>query len=156
MAAVHAGWRGTAQRIVPNAIAFFQSHGSNLADLRIAIGPAISGEVYQVSENVAVEVGMSILGEKIYRETIGEGGKGNKREILKALFEMENSPLLEDEQPGRARLDVKRVNQIQLQQLGIKDEQIAISPHCTYQQPDRFFSYRRTKEKKVQWSGIVS
>ncbi|MEL6763948.1 MAG: laccase, partial [Cyanobacteria bacterium J06607_6] len=26
----------------------------------------------------------------------------------------------------------------------------------TYQEPDRFFSYRRSHEKKVQWSGIVS
>ena len=177
VAAVHAGWRGTAQRILPNAISLFQSRGSNLDDLRIAIGPAISGEVYQVSENVAVEVGMSILWDKVDKVDKGDkGDKGDKvdkrcdpgdfqspkerapreGEILKALFEMKNSPLLEDEQPGRVRLDVRRVNQIQLQQLGIEDEQIAIATHCTYQQPDRFFSYRRSKEKKVQWSGIVS
>ncbi|MGL4879763.1 MAG: laccase domain-containing protein, partial [Waterburya sp.] len=48
-----------------------------------------------------------------------------------------------------------RVNQIQLEQLGINPENIAIAPYCTYQQSDLFFSYRRTGEKKVQWSGIA-
>ncbi|MGK7891953.1 MAG: laccase domain-containing protein [Leptolyngbyaceae cyanobacterium] len=33
---------------------------------------------------------------------------------------------------------------------------MAIAPYCTFQDPDQFFSYRRTREKKVQWSGIVS
>jgi len=32
----------------------------------------------------------------------------------------------------------------------------AIAPYCTYQTPEYFFSYRREKQKKVQWSGIVS
>ncbi|VEP11733.1 Polyphenol oxidase [Hyella patelloides LEGE 07179] len=170
VAAVHAGWRGTAQRIVQKAIALFQEDGSNLADLRIAIGPAISGEVYQVSETVAAEVGKSILVAEI-KKIVGdiptqllyeENHKSTellhsaKKDILKALFEIENSPLLEDEQPGRVRLDIRRVNEIQLQQLGISDQQIAVSNHCTYQQPDYFFSYRRSKQKKVQWSGIVS
>ena len=58
-AAIHAGWRGTAQRIVPKAIAKFIETGSQLSDLRIALGPAIAGEVYQVSEDVAVKVGVS-------------------------------------------------------------------------------------------------
>ena len=157
VAAVHAGWRGTAQRIVPNAIARFQSAGSDLADLRIAIGPAISGEVYQVGENLAAQVGMSILKDKIDRDVPTERlYEESKEAILQELFAMENSPLLEDEQPGRVRLDVRRVNQIQLQQLGINNEQIAIAPYCTYQQSDYFFSYRRSKQKKVQWSGIVS
>jgi hypothetical protein len=48
------------------------------------------------------------------------------------------------------------VNELQLEQLGIHSEQIAIASYCTYQQPEHFFSYRRDKLKKVQWSGIVS
>jgi polyphenol oxidase len=150
VAAIHAGWRGTAQKIVAKAIARFLADGSNIADLLVAIGPAISGEVYQVSETVAIEVGKSIL------ETGEQESIGNKEETLQALFQLENSPLLEDEQPGRVKLDVRRVNQVQLQQLGIDNSQIAIAPYCTYQQPEYFFSYRRSKQKKVQWSGIVS
>jgi len=63
---------------------------------------------------------------------------------------------LDDPEPGRARLDVRRVNALQLEQLGLSSEQIAIAPHCTYQDPENFFSYRRSKQRKAQWSGIVS
>jgi polyphenol oxidase len=51
---------------------------------------------------------------------------------------------------------VRKVNAMQLEQLGIEPDQVAIAPYCTYQNPDLFFSYRRQPQKKVQWSGIVS
>ncbi len=147
VSAIHAGWRGTAKKIVPQAIASLMKMGSNLDNLRIAMGPAIAGEVYQVAETVAAEVGASIIPDaKTKTEAL----------ILKELTQLPNCPVLEDPTPQRVRLDVRRVNQIQLEQLGISSEQIAIAPYCTYQHSDRFFSYRRTKEKKVQWSGIVS
>ena len=143
-AAVHAGWRGTATKIVPKTIARFLDSGSSLQNLRVAMGPAIAGEVYQVSETVAAEVGASIC------------STDTTESILTTLQELPNSPILEDPQPGRVRLDVRRVNELQLEQLGISPEQIAIAPHCTFQEPEYFFSYRRNKLKKVQWSGIVS
>ena len=143
-AAVHAGWRGTAQQIVPEAIKRFQTEGSKLVDLVVAIGPAIAGRVYQVSETVAAEVGKSIVSQT------------NKAEILQALFALPDSPILPDKQSGRVRLDVRKVNQIQLLHLGFSESQISVAPYCTYQDQDYFFSYRRTKLKKVQWSGIVS
>jgi YfiH family protein len=144
VAAVHAGWRGTAQKIVPQAIARLQAQGSQLQDLRIAMGPAIAGEVYQVSEEVAAQVGSTVVSHN------------DERAIINALHELPNSPLLTDSHPGRVRLDVRRVNALQLERLGISTEQIAIAPYCTYQTTEHFFSYRREKQKKVQWSGIVS
>ncbi|MDF5725288.1 MAG: peptidoglycan editing factor PgeF [Rhizonema sp. PD37] len=144
VAAVHAGWRGTAKKIVPQTITQMQLHGSKLEDLRIAMGPAISGEVYQVSEQVAAEIGRSIISHD------------NEKFIVDALHELPNSPLLPDSEPGRVRLDVRRVNSLQLEILGISTEQIAIAPYCTYNSTEHFFSYRREKQKKVQWSGIVS
>ncbi len=144
VASVHAGWRGTASKIVPQAIARMQNQGSKLEDLRIAMGPAIAGEVYQVSEQVAAEVGSTILPHS------------DEKAIVDALHELPNSPLLPDPQPGRVRLDVRRVNALQMEMLGISSEQIASAPYCTYQTPEHFFSYRREKQKKVQWSGIVS
>jgi YfiH family protein len=142
--AIHAGWRGTALKIVPQAITRMQAQGSKLQDLRIAMGPAIAGEVYQVSEQVAAEVGNSIIPQN------------DEKAIVAALYELANSPLLPDPEPGRVRLDVRRVNALQLEQMGISLEQVAIAPYCTYQTPEHFFSYRREKQKKVQWSGIVS
>lgn len=147
VAAIHAGWRGTAARIVPNAIAKLIASGSCLEDLRVAMGPAIAGEVYQVSTTVATEVGATIIPQE----------QANTQEsILARLEQLANSPLFDDPEPGKVRLDVRRVNAIQLEQLGLHPEQIAIAPHCTYQQPEYFFSYRRSKLKQVQWSGIVS
>ncbi|WP_017315646.1 peptidoglycan editing factor PgeF [Mastigocladopsis repens] len=144
VAAVHAGWRGTALKIVPQAITRMQAQGSKLEDLRIAMGPAIAGEVYQVSEQVAAEVGNTIIPHN------------DEKLIVAALHELPNSPLLPDPEPGRVRLDVRRVNALQMEQLGISPEQVAIAPYCTYQTPEHFFSYRREMQKKVQWSGIVS
>jgi polyphenol oxidase len=144
VAALHAGWRGTAKKIVPLAIARLQSQGSKLDDLRIAMGPAIAGEVYQVSMEVAAEIGASIIPQE------------DEKKMITALNELPNSPLLEDPNPGKVRLDVRRMNILQLENLGISAEQIAIAPYCTFQTPEHFFSYRRENEKKVQWSGIVS
>jgi polyphenol oxidase len=144
VASVHAGWRGTALGIVPQAIARMQAQGSLLEDLRIAMGPAIAGEVYQVSEQVAAEVGKTIVPHK------------EENAILDALQELSNSPLFPDSEPGRVKLDVRRVNALQMEMLGISSDLIAIAPYCTYQSPEYFFSYRRDQLKKVQWSGIVS
>jgi hypothetical protein len=132
---------------VPNAIARLVESGSQIENLRIAMGPAIAGEVYQVSETVAAEVGTSLIPSDAATTT---------EEILEFLQQLPNSPILDDPKPERVRLDVRRVNALQLEQLGIHPEQVAIAPHCTYQQPEYFFSYRRNKLKKVQWSGIVS
>lgn len=145
VAAVHAGWRGTAAKILPLAIARFQNQGSDLTNLRIALGPAIAGEVYQVSAAVAAEVGASVLAQT-------EGPDS----ILQMLRQLPHSPILPDDHPGHVRLDVRRVNTLQLEGIGIAPSQIAIAPHCTYQDPKNFFSYRRDNQKQVQWSGIVS
>lgn len=145
-AALHAGWRGTAQKIIPEAVSRLLEMGSRIEDLRLALGPAIAGEVYQVTEYVAAEVGASLVKKE---ET------DTPETILAALESMDSPPIFPDPQPGRVRLDVRRVNALQAEQLGIPSENIAIAPFCTYQNSDRFFSYRRTKEKKVQWSGIL-
>jgi hypothetical protein len=76
--------------------------------------------------------------------------------ILEQLMDLPDPPILADEQAGRVRLDVRQVNALQLVQLGLEPKQIAIAPHCTYQDPERFFSYRRDGLKQVQWSGIIS
>jgi YfiH family protein len=144
VAAVHAGWRGTAAEIVPEAIVKFQRQGSELHDLRLAIGPAIAGEVYQVSEEVAAQVCATIV------NTIPENFS------LDAIYQLPQPPILEDPQPERVRLDVRRAIALQVEQLGIPAANVAIAPHCTYQEPEKFFSYRRDGQKKVQWSAIVS
>jgi polyphenol oxidase len=121
--------------------------GGSLNDIIVAIGPAIDGTVYQVTTQVGVEVCRSISLKPL---------SGDLEADVTELQSMPNSPLLTDAQAGRVRLDVRRVNQIQLEQLGVNPSQISIAPHCTFQEPEHFFSYRREKLKKIQWSGIVN
>lgn len=147
VAAVHAGWRGTALSILPIAIARFLESNSQLSDLRVALGPAISGEVYQVDLAVAAQVGSSLL---------PTDADLSSEDILEQLWQLKLSPLRSDPEPEKVRLDVRRVNTLQLEKMGFHPEQIAVAPHCTYQEPEHFFSYRRSREKAVQWSGIVS
>jgi polyphenol oxidase len=147
VAAVHAGWRGTAQGIVTRTVQRFLAAGSQPEQLVVAIGPAIDGEVYQVSTQVGAEVCLPILPQ------IQDLAPA---EIVQAVLALENSPLLPDAHPGRVRLDVRRANWFQLRQLGLAADQISIAPHCTFQEPENFFSYRREKLKRVQWSGIIS
>ena len=151
VAAVHAGWRGTAQKIVPAAVLRMQSQGSDLTDLRVALGPAIDGSVYQVKRAVAAEVGATVLPSELFAE-----GNFSEDAAIAHLLRIENPPLLSDPDEGRVRLDVRRINQMQLAQMGLDANCVAIAPHCTYQEPETFFSYRRTQEKKVQWAGIVA
>jgi polyphenol oxidase len=150
VSAIHAGWRGTAQKIVPQAIARLQANGSQLQDLRVVMGPAIAGEVYQVSEQVAALVGATLAP---ISTAAPDADFTQAMAVLRGII---NTPILDDPEPGRVRLNVRQVNALQLEQLGLSAEQVAISPHCTFQDAENFFSYRRSREKKAQWSGIVS
>jgi polyphenol oxidase len=169
VAAVHAGWRGTSLGIVKVAVTRLLAQGGSLDDIVVAIGPAIDGKVYQVTKQVGLEVCTSICqgqGFSSLREATPTRGfananapkplSGDLDADLTSLLAMPNSPLLPDEQAGRVRLDVRRVNQLQLEGLGVDPARISIAPHCTFQEPEYFFSYRREKLKKIQWSGIVS
>ncbi|MGF1495139.1 MAG: peptidoglycan editing factor PgeF [Microcoleaceae cyanobacterium] len=147
VAAVHAGWRGTAAKIVPAAIARFQAQGSQLGNLRIALGPAISGAVYQVDQTVARTLGETVLPD-IQRYDLPAA--------MIALSQLDERLVTEDAAPHKIRVDVRQFNQLQLEQLGLEAEQVASAPHCTYQEPENFFSYRRDGSKAVQWSGIIS
>ena len=52
IAAVHAGWRGTAARVLGAALDTLEARGVRLADLSAAFGPSISGERYEVGPEV--------------------------------------------------------------------------------------------------------
>ena len=116
-----------------------------MTDLRVAMGPAISGSVYQVSAEVAVQVGAGLLGET-----------QSEDELLDRLTQLPNSPVAKDSEPGKVLLDIRLAIAFQVEKLGISEQNVAIAPHCTYQNADDFFSYRRSGQKNVQWSGIVS
>lgn len=60
VAAVHAGWRGTVQEIVPKTIAAMKDRfGTDQDDLVIAIGPGIGRCCFEVGPEVSVQFGLS-------------------------------------------------------------------------------------------------
>jgi YfiH family protein len=135
VAAVHSGWRGTAQAILKNTLATLVAQGGKPAHLLCALGPAISGAMYQVGADVADRV-VSTL-----QTPVG---------------------IQKDDLPGHYRLDLRLVQRQQLIEMGIPPHNISIAPYCTYSRPDLFHSYRRSRQNndgdvgKVQWSGIYS
>ncbi len=138
VAAVHAGWRGTAAGILTKVLQVFLQGGIPASQIRIALGPAISGPAYQVSQEVADQVLRSLP-------------SGVDPQLA----------LWPDPAAGKVRLDLRWINFAQAQAQGIPPEHIAISPHCTFSQPQDFFSYRREGALRddqgrrcVQWSGI--
>jgi YfiH family protein len=52
LAAIHAGWRGTAQQIVKEGVEALVAQGSRRGDLMAALGPAIGACCYEVGEEV--------------------------------------------------------------------------------------------------------
>lgn len=146
VAACHAGWRGVAGRILPHAILLLEEAGSRRADLLVALGPAVSGEHYQVEREVSQQVAESLVSPAV----APPGGAGT----LEALRDC--GALAPDPSPGRDRLDIRIATRRQLEMEGIAADNISLCPLCTVALPLLFHSWRRDQVKAVQWSGIVS
>ena len=115
-AAVHAGWRGTVQSIVLNAIGKLREYyGTKPADLIAAIGPAATGRNYEVGQDVI--------------DAFGEKFPGTDH-------------LFTPTKPGHALIDLHRANRDQLVSAGVDPGSISIAPFCTMERTDLFFSYR--------------
>ncbi len=72
IAAIHAGWRGTVQEIVPKTVeAMKEKFGSRPEDLVVAIGPGIGPCCFEVGPEVASQFGLSGRGKVDLAETIG-------------------------------------------------------------------------------------
>jgi YfiH family protein len=119
-AAIHAGWRGTANSIVKNTVEKMrQIYGTNAKDLICAIGPAASGKNYEVGQDVidAFEENFSTCGN-LFTKT----------------------------REGHALVDLHLANKEQVSSIGVLPENIFIAPLCTLERMDLFFSYRIEKK----------
>ena len=124
VAAVHAGWRGTVQRIAKKAVeTMTAAYGSAPADLMAQIGPGISLQSFEV-------------GQEVYDAFAAEG------------FCMEAIACLMPANQGTERgekwhIDLPLCNRQQLVEAGVINEQIHTLPICTYEHHDDYFSARR-------------
>ena len=117
MAAIHAGWRGTAGRITERTVADLMQQGVNPRNAIAALGPAACAECYEVGQDVIDR----------YRKEFG---------YWRTLF----ADFRED---GKAHLDIYAANIQQLIFCGFTEERIHVAEHCTMHENDLFFSYRR-------------
>lgn len=131
IAAVHAGWRGTVQRISQKVIDFMHElYGTNGADLKAVIGPGIGPESFQVGQEVA--------------DAFAEAGFPMEQ-ILKDCGP--KAPTADNPMNGGLHIDLWLANQLLLEQSGVKSQNIQMAGICTYRNNDRFYSARREGNK---------
>ncbi len=114
IAAVHAGWRGLAAGIVDNTVEAFDAPAS---ELMVYLGPAIGPKAF--------EVGADVL------------------EAFSKRFSCEAATFFEpiSDKQGHYLADLYGLARLALRRLGVT--QVYGGEYCTYDEPTRFYSYRR-------------
>jgi len=140
VAAVHAGWRGTLQRIVVKAIGKMQMHfGTKPADLLAAIGPSIAGCCYEVGTEVAAEFKSQFPNASEWFDELRTGDEPNPLQWLNMKPPGHQPP------PKSVLLDLRKANRAQLFEAGLPSRNISVSDLCTACHGDLFFSYRKER-----------
>jgi len=119
MAAIHAGWRGTAARIVDAVLDRLEERGVAPASLFALFGPSISGEAYEVGPEVAGALIASSGGSPLPERAVVPGAG------------------------DRHHVDLGLINETFLLARGLVPERIRRPPLCTLGDPRLFPSYRR-------------
>lgn len=117
VSAVHAGWRGTAGGIVPNAVKALRELCGKGASIYAAIGPCIGACCF--------EVGCDCVDE--FDRLCG-------RELVQKCFMPQPN--------GKYYGDLPLVNRLLLVAAGVPDDRIDAAGICTCCHPEQFFSHR--------------
>ncbi len=128
---VHAGWRGTASKIVQRAVIMMQKKGAKSQDISCAIGPAIGKCCYKVDKDVFDKITYGIDKAQMDKEGIVEYNTEEDKYFI----------------------DLKQVNRILLEQVSIK--RIDVSEYCTSCFNEVFFSYRRENKNTARHSAVL-
>ena len=112
IAAVHAGWRGTAARILDAALDALEERGVSPRDLFAAFGPSISCARYEVGPEVVAALREAYRDVAVPGDAVRMGGA------------------------GRAFVDVAAFNAAALWTRGIRAERMIASSLCTHATPD--------------------
>ncbi|MCM2291232.1 peptidoglycan editing factor PgeF [Allorhizobium sp. BGMRC 0089] len=113
--AAHAGWKGALTGVLENTIAAMEALGSHRDTIHAALGPSISRSAYEVGPEF---VERFLAHDPAYERFFQPSSKA-----------------------GHAMFDLPGLTVSRLLQAGVKAEALNI---CTYGEPDRFYSYRRT------------
>jgi len=145
VAAIHSGWRGTAQRIAEKTLGRMQMEfGTRPEDVVAAIGPGIGGCCYEVGHEVIKEFAAKFPNARDWFDgpfDLLENGDADSNWL----------PWLTMRPPGHAppaptaRLELIKANRAILAGAGVPLSQISSADLCTACRPELFFSYRRER-----------
>ena len=122
-AAIHAGWKGTVQKIVLYTVSkMYTAFGSMPGDIRAVIGPGIGVDSFQVGGEVA--------------QMVKDAGFP-----FELVWRWDVRPV-EGSMKGGHHVDLKAANRWLLESAGVLSDNITCCGICTYEDP-RFFSARR-------------
>lgn len=131
IAAVHAGWRGTALGIVSRAVeSMVRDYGCERKNILAAIGPCISQCCFETGQEVP----------QAMTEALGED----------AL------PYLKAVEDGKSYVDLKGLNALWLNRSGVLTTNIDISPDCTLCHPEKYWSHRYTRGERGSQAALIS
>lgn len=129
IAALHAGWQGTAGNIAGKGVeAMVTLFGSNRTDIAAAIGPCISACCYEVDAPVRDAFKKAGAPWDLYTREHGE---------------------------GKWMLDLARANRQLLLDAGVAQEQVQTSDLCVSCNQEIFFSYRRDGGDTGRQAGFI-
>ena len=132
VAAVHAGWRGTAKRVAIAAVESMQSrYGVRPERLIAAVGPCIGPCCYEVGEDT----------HQAFRAA------GHHPDLVARWFARQPS--------GRFHLDLWRATRDQLEGAGVHSSNIHIAELCTRTHPDILHSFRAAGERAGRMIGVI-
>ncbi len=127
IAAVHAGWRGTAEMILPKTLKRMREcFGSSPDDMYVALGPSIRSCCYIVDRDVQDAVCSTVEGDSCWKE-----------------------------EKGKYFLDLSTINIHQACSMGVREENIWQSGECTLCNHGRFHSYRRDGKSEGRQGGFI-
>jgi polyphenol oxidase len=151
VAAIHAGWRGTLARIVVKTIGQMQmEYKSDPKDMLAAIGPTIGGCCYEVGTEVAADFSAKFSDASEFFDELRTGDEPNPLQWLNMMPPGHQPP------PKKVLLDLKKANQLQLLEAGLRPQNIFVSLLCTSCHVDRLFSYRKESSTSGRLLSVIA
>jgi len=150
VAAVHAGWRGTLQRIVEKTIGRMKMEFRTApSDLLAAVGPAIGGCCYEVGTEVAAAFHSQFSNAPEWFDELRTGDEPNPLQWLNRFPPGHQPPA------KNVRLHLRKANRAQLLAAGLRPQNIFVSDLCTACRPDLLFSYRKQGSESGRMMSVI-
>jgi YfiH family protein len=151
--AFHAGWRGTAKRIVERGVGSMRAvFGSHAEELYAAIGPCIRSCCYAVGDEVIDEFQSQFAyADQLFSEVYD---RDPIKEKYPLLFLTARAPGHSNIGP-QTHLDLVEANRRQLLAAGIPEDHIWAAEECTSCRTDLLFSHRAEAGYTGRMMGVI-